>query len=75
MKMSLITNGDGQWRWITWSVVMVSRVREGSFDPWGKLLAGGGELLIFGMRPLIPRNGLLVGEDLRALKIQEDGNG
>lgn len=67
--MSLIINGDRQWRGSTWLVAMVSRIREGSFDPWGKQPAGGDELLLFEMRPLIHRNGAF---DLRALNIQEE---
>lgn len=53
-------------------MVMVSRIREGSFDLWGKRLAGGDELLLFAMRPLIHRNGAF---GLRGSESTEDPGG
>lgn len=53
-------------------MAMVSRIREGSFDPWGKRPAGGDELLLFKMRPLIHRNGAF---DLRGSESTEDPEG
>lgn len=71
MEMSLIIHGDGQWRWTTWSVITVLRIRgDGSFDPWGELLAGGDELILE-MRPDSWKWGFW-SEDLRALKTYKD---